>query len=549
MTSIHFKSTFQRRVQRVWWVPNISVESVCPDMCHMWLDEGFGGYWLRRRCSSNSRASSDLLSFVVGGAVGVATSWRDMEKRQFQTDAVCDTSYVWASNSKQQTPCIVAAYVNGACGTIPASSAYKFLAYKVTKLIDGNRYNAPNATNANPCSCSWASYNLLSACTACQTWPSRFQRECAHAFLRLHLTNYTHQLDGTLDNGDLSPSEETQSSSSTPIGPIVGGVVGGLAVVVIAIVVVVWLTRRRRQREKAAQQGPQFDPTPTPFHTTGNTLVPPLHLRNLSDMSQKNLGSTTYMSTFSPSSPTSPSVIMTHVSAPSTQYANSESGFTEFGLVLPPSIYSSPSPPPLPTNGTGGVGHEHIIEPYRLVSSVNSHGRTESRTNEKGGMEGGHSIYDNPSSPPGIPPIDLMEAMNTNTSPGRRRMNPPAYSPPQPASPQMLAQAAPIGTQSGPSEGPSAWTTASSMIDGKGRRVQGSISRSQREYDPSVMSPSPTVVTGSGIYAEEHDDSVVHGAIGSQHADRNSPTTLGGQIVPTGASDSVYSTPSRKGRN
>lgn len=120
----------------------------CPDMCHMWLDEGFRGfyvlalsqvflrrpvsisflftfligYWLSQKMQLKSPEHLlTLLSFVAGGAAGAATSWRDMEKRQFQTDAVCDTSYVWASNSKQQTPCIVAAYVNGACGT---NSAY-----------------------------------------------------------------------------------------------------------------------------------------------------------------------------------------------------------------------------------------------------------------------------------------------------------------------------------------------------------------------------------------------------------------------------------------
>ncbi len=76
------------------------------------------GYWRSQKMQLKSPEHLlTLLSFVVGGAAGAATSWRDMEKRQFQTDAVCDTSYVWASNSKQQTPCIVAAYVNGACGT------------------------------------------------------------------------------------------------------------------------------------------------------------------------------------------------------------------------------------------------------------------------------------------------------------------------------------------------------------------------------------------------------------------------------------------------
>ncbi|KAF9490283.1 hypothetical protein BDN71DRAFT_200431 [Pleurotus eryngii] len=96
------------------------------------------------------------LGFVTGSQAS------SLVKRQFQTDAVCDTSFSWAQNHLQQSPCLVAAYLNGACGTNT---------YLVRKLTDNNRYDPPLGANATPCSCSWASYNLLSACTACQGRP------------------------------------------------------------------------------------------------------------------------------------------------------------------------------------------------------------------------------------------------------------------------------------------------------------------------------------------------------------------------------------------
>ncbi|KAJ8503267.1 hypothetical protein ONZ45_g11013 [Pleurotus djamor] len=287
---------------------------------------------------------------IVSSVVGITP--RALEKRQFQTDAVCDTSFGWASNSRQQTPCIVAAYVNGACGTNT---------YRVTKLLDGNRYNAPNATTANPCSCSWASYNLLSACTACQgmeqsipTWDA-WIFQCSD-FLSssyfppgITLASGTsipyyagtnpenwpnHQFDpvqaraiATENNNDLTPNEEREDSSGTPIGPIVGGVVGGVVVVILAIIATAFVIHRRKKRGNHASHA--YDPTPTPFDMSNMhqpAPAPTLHLRSLSDMSQKSLTTTAYLASTTPTSPTAPSVIMTHISAPSvTHYANSES--------------------------------------------------------------------------------------------------------------------------------------------------------------------------------------------------------------------------------
>ncbi|KAG1814371.1 uncharacterized protein BJ212DRAFT_368571 [Suillus subaureus] len=66
----------------------------------------------------------------------------------------------WSVNTGQQSPCEIVSSVYGSCsnntsGTIsPTSSEDSFV---------------PVASNATLCTCSWASYNLLSACTFCAT--------------------------------------------------------------------------------------------------------------------------------------------------------------------------------------------------------------------------------------------------------------------------------------------------------------------------------------------------------------------------------------------
>lgn len=71
----------------------------------------------------------------------------------------CIPAYSWAMNSKQQTPCLVAAYLEGICTGQP---------FSVNSLPNGTHYLGPNSSNANPCICSTVTYSLVSACGGCQ---------------------------------------------------------------------------------------------------------------------------------------------------------------------------------------------------------------------------------------------------------------------------------------------------------------------------------------------------------------------------------------------
>ncbi|CAE7146132.1 unnamed protein product [Rhizoctonia solani] len=77
-----------------------------------------------------------------------------------QTTATCDKSFDWASNSKGQSPCLVAAYLQGQC--------YPNKQWNVTSLPSGAQYIAPTNQEATGCACSSPVYSLLSACAACQ---------------------------------------------------------------------------------------------------------------------------------------------------------------------------------------------------------------------------------------------------------------------------------------------------------------------------------------------------------------------------------------------
>ncbi|KAJ1302864.1 hypothetical protein OPQ81_003166 [Rhizoctonia solani] len=74
--------------------------------------------------------------------------------------ATCDKSFGWANNSKGQSPCLVAAYLQGQC--------YPNKQWNVTALPSGAQYIAPTNQEATGCACSSPVYSLLSACAACQ---------------------------------------------------------------------------------------------------------------------------------------------------------------------------------------------------------------------------------------------------------------------------------------------------------------------------------------------------------------------------------------------
>ncbi|KAF7330066.1 hypothetical protein MKEN_00270700 [Mycena kentingensis (nom. inval.)] len=83
--------------------------------------------------------------------------------RTTQTQARCADSFHWADNSQGYSPCFMTAVVWGSCFTGN---------WNVPALTEGNQYSLPDSESvnktANLCTCSWAAYNLISACTACQ---------------------------------------------------------------------------------------------------------------------------------------------------------------------------------------------------------------------------------------------------------------------------------------------------------------------------------------------------------------------------------------------
>ncbi|KAF9463140.1 hypothetical protein BDZ94DRAFT_1259700 [Collybia nuda] len=102
-------------------------------------------------------------------------------ERETLTDAKCINGFSWANNIKGVGPCLIAAQVMGSCNEGN---------WKVPLLSSSDaHYFPPNETTANLCSCSWAAYNLLSACTACQGFESsmyswdEYKSECPPKYL------------------------------------------------------------------------------------------------------------------------------------------------------------------------------------------------------------------------------------------------------------------------------------------------------------------------------------------------------------------------------
>ncbi|KAI0721101.1 hypothetical protein C8T65DRAFT_715740 [Cerioporus squamosus] len=94
------------------------------------------------------------------------------------TNAQCKngSDYSWSFNSLGQSPCLMGAYMMGACQ--PGGS------YDVQGIPDVSfRYNGPTADQATLCSCSSISYSLMSACGFCQGagWPewSAWTQNCS----------------------------------------------------------------------------------------------------------------------------------------------------------------------------------------------------------------------------------------------------------------------------------------------------------------------------------------------------------------------------------
>ncbi|KAF9259176.1 hypothetical protein L218DRAFT_875458 [Marasmius fiardii PR-910] len=82
-------------------------------------------------------------------------------RNNVQSTAVCETDFVWTSNNQGLSPCFLLVAVSAPC--IQGNST-------IGPLPPGYQYEPPikDRGTANRCTCSWAAYNLMGACTVCQ---------------------------------------------------------------------------------------------------------------------------------------------------------------------------------------------------------------------------------------------------------------------------------------------------------------------------------------------------------------------------------------------
>ncbi|KAI6131916.1 hypothetical protein EV401DRAFT_326465 [Pisolithus croceorrhizus] len=98
-------------------------------------------------------------SSLVMLAIGLLSTCLPRATAQ-ETSAVCLSQYDWMDNSKNQNPCLVAAYVQGVCWDGQ---------FTVDALAPGTHYIGPYGDNANACTCNTVTYSLLRACSICQS--------------------------------------------------------------------------------------------------------------------------------------------------------------------------------------------------------------------------------------------------------------------------------------------------------------------------------------------------------------------------------------------
>ncbi|KAF7296846.1 hypothetical protein MIND_00915900 [Mycena indigotica] len=371
---------------------------------------------------------TSVFTIFTLGASALATV---IDTRGLQSEAKCDASFEWADNAAGNTPCLLTAYVWGACTTNN---------WDVPVLTPGNQYTNPNATTATPCSCSWAAYNLISACTACQlndagiqTWASYSQ--LCQAFesdvyfpsnipLRADTlipfwagTNPTGWTDGKFNvqqaqlvsnqhKPDLDPFKPPPGHKSKPIGAIVGGVVGGCVVVALAVVLTLLYRHKRGQSSGATQVAGS---------RSSYFSRPTIHGRSMSDLSGKSIISSPHGQTMS---------ILTRSGhgtgyRPGTIYTTNTQAHT--GSVHSLSYFSTsgPSSPPSHTQQLQfAASPEERIEPYPLGMPHSAPGPSHKGSQSTlrtayNSQEAGPSGSGSATVTPGTPPAGMTSFMDS----------------------------------------------------------------------------------------------------------------------------------------
>ncbi|KAJ7022970.1 hypothetical protein C8F04DRAFT_970860 [Mycena alexandri] len=350
---------------------------------------------------------------------------RSLSERSEQTQAQCTNDFDWATSSQGSTPCLLTAYVWGSCFTGN---------WDVPQLPQGSSYTNPNATTANDCTCSWAAYNLISACTACQGFDSAianwagYSQSCGgfetDTYFPSNITLPTGTAipfwagtdprswnDARFDTAQAKliaqehkpdfvqgQTPPDAKKSKPPVGAIAGGVVGGVAVLVIGAAIAFWFVRKRN-RDHAELAGET---------STHPYIRPQIHGRSVSDVSGKSI-----------LTPQSMSVIQ----RPGTIYTTAGTIHTRTGSahsLLPyGSGYTSPVRVMSPPLTSQLVSREDVIEPFTLrPTSPLAPGMT--RKPSETTMA---TTYNNHEVP-----VGAFIASSEGSS-ERTRLNPPAYSP------------------------------------------------------------------------------------------------------------------------
>ncbi|KAJ3903687.1 hypothetical protein F5879DRAFT_136402 [Lentinula edodes] len=238
-----------------------------------------------------------------------------LARRGPNTNATCETGYQWTEDAAELSPCLIAAAIVGGCGSSD---------YTVPALTSGSHYNPPgiNGQPINGCSCSWAAYNMYSACTACQgldssllTWVE-FRASCGSS-----LSNTTYYPSDVVTLGNTSipfyatvdpstwpnaifnvnqaqniseqghpdvygapltssapsstPASSSKSNNAAAIG---GGVAGGVVVLILGALAAWWILRRRRRSgltglKRQSGKPQELDSTPYNAFEQGHTRL------------------------------------------------------------------------------------------------------------------------------------------------------------------------------------------------------------------------------------------------------------------------------------
>ncbi|KAK7690898.1 hypothetical protein QCA50_006000 [Cerrena zonata] len=223
------------------------------------------------------------------------------------TNATCLAEFEWMTNSRGQSPCLVAAYLLTPCYDDPMDAF-------INNLPEDSHYTIPTPSSASTCNCASVYYSMLQACAVCQNRQSDVWSTWATSCPTTYQTVYPHNIpSGTSvpawayldvtrgDNfnataakalADTNPPESTSTSgpsgavtslsssttSDSPLSPpsivlgptgrgdsksqagaIAGGVIGGLVGLVI-VILAFWYYRKQVGNPSQAPSTMQVSP-------------------------------------------------------------------------------------------------------------------------------------------------------------------------------------------------------------------------------------------------------------------------------------------------